>query len=153
MKNFWRAFIFVIIAEAVGIIGSLFTAGNISGWYLTLHKPSFSPPNWLFGPVWTILYALMGIAAYMVWKKGRPARKALSFYWAQLALNGLWTPMFFGAHNIGGALRILFALIALVVITMRFFWKIDRWAVYLLVAYLAWIIFAAFLNYSLFRLN
>jgi benzodiazapine receptor len=145
----------VMLAEGAGLIGTFFTIHAIPAWYAYLSKPSFSPPNWLFGPVWTILYLLMGIAAYRIWscQKSASRQKALSAYFVQLALNALWTPVFFGLHALGLGLIIICAMCIAILITIFRFWRIDRTAAYLLCPYIAWVSFATALNIVLLMLN
>ncbi len=146
----------IIISELAGIVGSLLTFSSIPTWYVTVVKPSFSPPNWIFGPVWTTLYALMGVALFLVWQKGfarKDVKVAIALFSIQLMLNACWSIIFFGNHNIGGAfLEIIFLWIAIVATIISFF-KISRPAGYLLLPYIAWVSFAAFLNYTLWTLN
>lgn len=124
------------------------------GWYADLAKPTFQPPASLFGPVWTVLYALMAVAAWRVWRKGgRGARGALRLFALQLALNAAWSPLFFGAHAIGLALADLVLLVLAVAATLLAFARVDRAAAALLVPYLAWVSFAAVLNASILALN
>ncbi|HMA54960.1 MAG TPA: TspO/MBR family protein [Acidobacteriota bacterium] len=156
MKKGLRLFAAVLICELAGIIGSLFTAPSIPGWYAGLTKPSFNPPSWVFAPVWTILYALMGIAAWLVYEKGvrRPdVRRALFVFVAQLILNISWSIMFFGAHQILGAFVIIVALWILILGTILRFHKISKAAAFLLVPYFLWVGFATVLNASLYVLN
>lgn len=144
------------ICQGAGVIGSLFTAPAIPTWYQTLVKPSFSPPNWVFGPVWITLYAFMGISLYRVWILGseKPkVREALFWFGAQLAINSLWSIIFFGRHDIGAALGAIILLWSLIVWTTRAFVVLDTIAAYFLLPYLAWVSFAMYLNYSLWLLN
>jgi tryptophan-rich sensory protein len=146
----------VVICELAGVVGSLFTTPSIPGWYASLTKPSFSPPNGIFGPVWITLYALMGIAAWLVYDKGRKrpeVRQALFVFAAQLVLNVLWSIMFFGAHRILGAFVIIVALWVLILGTILRFFRIAKPAAILLVPYLLWVGFAAVLNGSFYVLN
>lgn len=124
-------------------------------WFAALTKPSWQPPNWLFGPVWTTLYLMMGIAAGLVWRRGpAPAvRDALAIYAVQLLLNALWTPVFFGAHALGAALVVIVVLWIAIALTIVRFWSIHRVAAALLLPYLAWVSFATALNAELWRLN
>jgi benzodiazapine receptor len=148
------ALAFVVGCEAVGLAGAAVTNPG-SDWYRALAKPPFQPPAWVFGPAWTLLYALMGLAAWRVWRR-RPApgvRRALGLFAAQLALNAAWSPVFFGAHAIGVALAILVALTALVAWTIVAFRRVDRPAAALMLPYLAWLLFATTLNASILRLN
>jgi tryptophan-rich sensory protein len=121
-------------------------------WYAALNKPSWNPPPWLFGPAWTLLYTLMAIAAWMVWKRVGFA-KPLKLYFVQLALNAAWTPIFFGANAMGWALAEIVALWIAILMTLRAFWAVSRPAGMLLVPYLAWVSFASVLNFTLWRLN
>lgn len=150
-----RAAFFVVLCEAAGVVGALFTVQAIPGWYANLTKPEFAPPNWIFGPVWTTLYALMGIAAYLVWEKRnvRGAKTALGFFVLQLALNAVWSPVFFGLHAIGPAFVIIISMLLAILGTVTAFWKVSRPAAFLLLPYLAWVAFASYLNFSLFALN
>lgn len=147
---------FVICAQAAGIVGSFFTISAINEWYAFLLKPDIAPPNWVFGPVWTTLFLLMGVAAYMVWRNSaatRDARVALSIFVVQLALNTLWSLIFFGQKNLGGALiEIIFLWIAIAA-TVWSFSRVSKMAALLLVPYIAWVSFAAYLNYLIWTLN
>ena len=124
-------------------------------WFGELIKPVWQPPNWLFGPVWTALYLMMGIAAGLVWLRGpsQLVRSALVAFGAQLLLNALWTPAFFGAHALGGALIVILALWLAIFTTIVRFARVSRWAAALLLPYLAWVSFATALNAELLRLN
>jgi len=146
----------VLICECAGLIGSLFTRPSIAGWYAGLARPSFSPPNWVFAPVWTALYALMGIAAYLVYEKGfkRPdVRKALAIFAAQLVVNVLWSIVFFGAHSLLGGVVVILPLWALILVTILRFSPISKAAGYLLVPYFLWVSFATALTISFAALN
>jgi translocator protein len=145
----------IFIAEAAGAVGSLFTVPAISGWYATLARPALAPPNWVFGPVWTTLFALMGTAAYMVWRLRREhrARIALCVYAAQLVLNVLWSALFFGLRNPGAALVEIAALWVAIALTAVLFYRVSRGAAYLLLPYLMWVSFAAYLNWQIWLLN
>ena len=147
---------FVIACEIAGAIGSIFTISSIPTWYAALQKPAFSPPNWLFGPVWLTLYALMGISAYLVYEKrqkNKGANAALVLFAAQLALNVMWSTMFFGLHStILGLLAIMLLWIAIFV-TMAKFYRISKQAAWLLVPYIIWVSFATVLNFTLWQLN
>lgn len=145
----------ILLAEGVGIVGPVFTAAAIPEWYVYLVKPFFSPPNWLFAPVWTTLYALMGIAAYRVWvrRKQPGAWRALTTYGVQLALNGIWTPVFFGARDPVLGLVVIIALLCMLALTIYRFARIDRTAAWLLAPYIAWVAFATVLNAAIVILN
>jgi tryptophan-rich sensory protein len=124
-------------------------------WYASLQKPAWNPPGWLFGPVWSALYAMMAVAAWLVWKRGgfSAHRKALGLFLAQLVLNALWTPLFFGLHQPGLAFAEILLMWLAIAATLIAFRPISRPAFWLLVPYLAWVFFAAILNGTLWRLN
>ena len=156
----WRRFthliVFILIAQGVGIAGTYFTLDAIPTWYAALAKPSFAPPNWIFGPVWTTLYALMGIAAFFVWEERTHkthAARGMNWYWGQLFLNCIWTPIFFGAQHIGLALIVIALLWLAIAKTLYEFGKVTWWAGALLIPYLAWVSFAMAVNYQLWMLN
>lgn len=156
LNNTFRLFIAVVGSEFAGIIGSVFTAPAIPVWYASLVKPALNPPSWVFGPVWTTLYALMGIAAFLVWKKGldrKNVRIALGAFIGQLILNTLWSILFFGLQSLGGALvEIVFLWLAILATIIAFF-NISKTAAWLLAPYLLWVSFAAYLNFALWTLN
>ena len=146
----------IIICEAAGILGSVFTAPAIPGWYAGLKKPSFSPPNWVFGPVWITLYALMGVAAYLVFKEGwekKEGRIALAIFAAQLVLNSLWSFLFFGLRNPLLGLVDIVLLWLLILVTIWKFYAINKTAGLLLLPYIAWVSLATALNFFIFKLN
>jgi tryptophan-rich sensory protein len=156
MKRALRILVFVLICELAGVIGSVFTRPSIPGWYAGLAKPSFTPPGWVFAPVWTILYALMGVAAYLVYEKrpgGTDVKRALTVFGAQLVLNALWSIVFFGAHQILGAIIVIILLWVLILVTIRLFSRISKAAAYLLVPYILWVSWATVLNISFYVLN
>ncbi len=143
------------VCFAIGILGSIFTVPNIPTWYAALVKPPLNPPNQLFGPVWTTLYALMGYAAWIVWKT-RPSAcrvRGLLLFSVQLALNFLWTWIFFSRHQMLTAFADLVALWVAILLTILTFRKMSARAAWLLVPYLAWVTFAGYLNLALWRLN
>lgn len=146
----------IAVAQIAGFLGTLFTADAIPSWYVTLAKPWFTPPSWVFAPVWTILYTLMGVAAYLIYKRRKVSpgtERALLIYTLQLTLNSAWSVIFFGAHELGWALIEMIVLAATIAYTMVLFARIDRRAAALLLPYLAWVLFAAALNTSIWRLN
>jgi tryptophan-rich sensory protein len=156
MNNTYKLIVSIIVSELAGIIGSVFTAPAISGWYTTLIKPTFNPPAWVFGPVWTTLFLLMGIAAFLIWKKGldrRDVRTALGIFLGQLVLNTLWSIIFFGLHSPGGALTEIVFLWLAILATIIAFYKISKPATWLLVPYILWVSFAMYLNYAIWALN
>jgi translocator protein len=143
----WLAITFLAAA-----MGGLFLPGD---WYAHLRKPAWNPPNWIFGPVWTVLYMLMAIAAWLVWQRGgfRQQRAALALYLVQLLFNGLWSPLFFGLHRLGLAFVDLALLWLALLACMGAFWKARRVAGMILLPYLAWVTFAGALNLAIWRLN
>jgi benzodiazapine receptor len=142
-----------IACFAVAAGGALVTAPAVTGWYQGITKPSFNPPAWIFGPVWTLLYALMGWAAFLAWRRSGLRSRPLAFFGVQLLLNGVWSPVFFGLGRPGAALVIIAALWAAIVLTLFAFWRVERLAGALFVPYLAWVSFAAVLNAAIWRLN
>jgi tryptophan-rich sensory protein len=147
--------VFVGLCLAVGALGGWVTADSVKTWYTTINKPSFTPPNWVFGPVWTGLYVLMGVAAWRVWCKAWPnqLRVPLALFAVQLALNLAWSVVFFGAHRIGGAVVVIVGLEAAILATMVAFRRIDGLAALLLMPYALWVAFAAVLNIAVWQLN
>jgi len=146
----------IVVCELAGIIGSLFTTPSIPGWYAGLVKPSFNPPAWVFAPVWTTLYAMMGLAAWLVYEKGlkRPeVKKALAVFAAQLVLNTLWSIVFFGAHQLLGAVIVIVLLWATILWTILLFRQISKPAAWLLVPYILWVSFASVLTVTIYVLN
>lgn len=140
----------------VGAIAGWFTSSAVGGWYDTILKPSFNPPNWIFGPAWTLLYILMGIAFYMVWIKAADnilKRKAMLFYFIQLALNFCWSFIFFYAEQPGWALIDIILLWGCIAATIYWFSKISKTAAWLLVPYILWVTFATALNFAIWKLN
>jgi len=156
MKKVFGILVSILVCELAGFVGSVFTTPSIPGWYAGLVKPPFNPPSWVFAPVWTILYALMGLSAFLVYEKGpkkSEVRKALAVFAGQLLLNALWSIVFFGAHMILGAAVVIVLLGAMIVASMWLFFRISKAAAYLLVPYILWVSFAAVLNISLYVLN
>ncbi len=156
MINTFKLLFLIITCEAVGILGAVFTAPAIPTWYAGLKKPSFSPPNWVFGPVWTLLYALMGISAYLVWQQGieKPAvRHALFVFTLQLILNFLWSFFFFKLQSPLHALIEILLLWVLILVTIISFYKINKIAGLILIPYLLWVSFATLLNFYIVKLN
>ena len=147
----------LLVCFGVAAGGAMFTRpATLSDWYAQLQKPSINPPSWVFGPVWTVLYFLMALAAFLVWDKGvaTPCVKtALASFAVQLALNAAWTPLFFGLHLIGWALADIIVLLAAIAATILAFKKVSRPAAVLLIPYLVWVVFATVLNARLYQLN
>lgn len=146
----------ILISQLAGVIGSVFTASSVKTWYRTLDKPPFNPPGWVFGPVWTALYTLMGVAAWLVWRKGwvtPGVRAALGVFAVQLVLNGLWSYLFFGLRSPFAAFVELVILWAAIALTVILFFRVSGAAGWLLIPYIAWVSFAGVLNFSIWRLN
>ncbi len=154
MRSLFRFIVSVVLCEGVGLLGGLFTASSVSSWYPLLNKPSFNPPGWIFGPVWTTLYLLMGVSLFLVWQS-KKNKKTLAFtvFGIQLGLNFLWSILFFGAQRPGYALIDIALLLISIVLTMVLFFRISRTASLLFIPYLLWVSFASVLNYYLFVLN
>jgi benzodiazapine receptor len=146
----------ILICQCAGLIGSFFTVPSIPTWYATLKKPSFTPPNWVFGPVWTTLFLMMGIAVFLVWRRGleNPQVKiALSIFGVHLIFNTLWSIMFFGLRSPFLGLIEIVVLWVAILFTIKYFMKISTVAGLLLIPYIAWVSFAAALNFAIWRLN
>lgn len=146
----------IAVCQMAGIIGTFFTTPAITTWYATIVRPSIAPPNWVFAPVWTTLFTLMGIAAFLVWNKGlhrKDVRIALWIFGGQLVLNTLWSIIFFGMQNPGGALIEITVLWLAILASIIAFHKISKPAAYLLIPYILWVSFAAYLNYLFWALN
>lgn len=142
---------FVLAAFAAATPAALWPPGE---WYAGLAKPDWNPPSWVFGPVWSTLYVMMGVAAWRVWRGAQPGRVvALRWWWAQLALNALWSPLFFGAQRLDLALGEIMLLLIAIVATMRAARRCDLVAWLLLWPYLMWVSFASYLNLTLWSLN
>lgn len=149
-----KLIISVIVCLWVGVTGSFVNGG--SEWYDQLVKPVFTPPGWIFGPVWTILYILMGISVFLIWDKGLrhpKVKPAIAIFLVQLALNAIWTPLFFGMHLILLAFIDIILLLIAIIATIWIFKKISTAASLLLLPYLGWVTFAAVLNFSIYYLN
>jgi len=169
INNAFKLIIAIVVSELAGIIGSVFTISAIPNWYAGLVKPALNPPSWLFGPAWTTLYALMGIAAFLIWReyskltpsevegvvpqRKRQIKAALGVFGIQLFLNAIWSVIFFGLHSSGWALVDIAALWLAIIWTMIVFYKISKPAAYLLVPYILWVSFAGYLNYAIWILN
>ncbi|MFT7183853.1 MAG: benzodiazapine receptor [Oceanicoccus sp.] len=155
MKKIFPIIISILIAQAAGFIGAIFTFSSVDTWYLTLNTPSWNPPSWVFGPVWTTLYTLIGISAYLIWRNKDKIKKklALQVYGIHLVFNALWTILFFGLKNPGFAFAEILILLSLIITTIVLFWRIDKRASYLLLPYLGWVTFASYLNFTIWQLN
>lgn len=149
-----RLALWIIACEIVGSIGSIFTMPNIAGWYVSLNKPFFTPPNWAFGPVWVTLFCLMGAAAYLVWEgKNKRKEEALYYFGGQFFLNVIWSFLFFGLRSPLYGLICIVPLWFAILLTIIKFRKINKTAAWLLVPYLAWVTVATALNAAVWMLN
>ena len=156
MQKTIKIFLAILICVSLGFLSGLITRESVVTWYPTLVKPIFNPPNWIFAPVWTLLYILMGIAAGMVWSSDtdiKTIKKALGFFAIQFGLNALWSYLFFGLHNPLLALVEIILLWLMIYETYNLFKKIDKVTGFLLLPYLAWVSFATILNASIWWLN
>ncbi len=157
LNNVVKLIIAIIIPVAVGGISGFFTASNVDTWFTTVAKPSFNPPSWLFAPVWTTLYVMMGIALFLVWKNETVSKavkqKAIIFFAIQMALNFLWSFTFFEAHAIGWAVVNIVLLWLFILATIFSFAPISKTAAWLLVPYISWVSFASILNIAIWQLN
>ncbi len=156
MKSF-KLLISIIICQLAGGIGSIFTSKSVSTWYLTINKPSFTPPNWLFAPVWIGLFLLMGISLFLVWSHLAVAlqerRRALTIFFIQLFFNILWSVMFFGLKSPLLGFIVIIVLWILILLTIIKFFKISKPAGWLLIPYILWVSFATILNLAILILN
>ncbi len=154
LSKIFKLLIAIVICQLAGLVGSIFTAPNIGSWYATLNRPSFAPPNWIFAPVWTALFLLMGIALFLAWEnKFKKARLGLLFFIIQLVLNIFWSALFFGLHNPFFALIEIIFLLIFIILTIKSFWKINLWAGILMLPYAVWVAFAMILNFFYWWLN
>ena len=155
MNNSIKLILSLLFTIGVGSLGSVFTISEIPNWYASLQKPVFNPPNWLFGPVWTILYTLMGVALYLVWKKpiSKDRNIAIIIFMIQFTLNFFWSIIFFKYHYLGWALVEILLMWTFILLSTLLFWKHSKLSVYLLIPYLFWVSFAIILNAAIFQLN
>lgn len=156
MKDFPKLLISIIGCELVGLLGTPFTTTAIPTWYAGLNKPFFAPPNWLFGPAWTLLYFLMGVSFYLIWKQGfrkKSQKIARNLFLMQLALNFIWSPVFFGLRAPLLALVIIVGMWIAILVTIQKLYPLSKTAAYLLIPYLLWVSFATLLNAGIVILN
>ena len=156
MKNWIKLVISIGLPLAIGAIAGMFTATEIAGWFQTINKPDWQPPNWVFGPVWTALYILMGISFYLIWKSDAPKTKkriAVTLWIIQLVFNFFWSFIFFKKHQIDWALGEILVLWFFILLTMLFFGRIRSLAAWLMVPYISWVTFASLLTFSIYQLN
>ena len=155
-KNIIWLFFFISLCLVLGNgLGGYFTFLSVETWYQTLNKPSFNPPDWVFGPVWTTLYILMGISIWLVWKNkdSKTRTIAIKIFWFQLVFNVFWTYLFFGIKKIGLSFIEILFLSCLILINIIYFFKINKTASYLLIPYLVWVFYASLLTYNIWMLN
>lgn len=147
--------VILIVCLGAGGLGAIATTPEIDGWFRTIAKPSWNPPDWIFGPVWTTLYVMMAISAWLVWRPAgfKAAATPLTLFILQLALNVVWSWIFFSLHRPGWAFAEIILLWTAILATLIAFWQQSRWAGWLLVPYLAWVSFASLLNFTIWRLN
>ena len=150
-----KLFFSLLITLAVGAIAGMATSASILNWYVHLNKPWFNPPNIIFGPVWTVLYILMGIALYLIWRLPVSAERnrAMLLFFVQLVLNFAWSFIFFSLHQIGWALVDIICLSISIIATIYSFFSLSKKAGWLLLPYIVWVIFATILNFSIWQLN
>jgi benzodiazapine receptor len=156
LNDIIKLVISILASLAAGGIGSLFTFKAIPTWYAGLKKPPYTPPNWAFGPVWTTLYILMGISVFLVWQNGLAINGVLlafTLFWIQLALNALWSVIFFGMKSKGGGVITIIVLWLLILATMITSFRVSGWAGALLVPYIVWVSIASYLNIGVWLLN
>lgn len=156
MNNSIKLIIAIAIPVAVGAISGFFTATGVESWYQTINKPSWNPPSWIFGPVWTTLYVMMGIALFLVWKSDSSdilKKTAIALFAIQLILNFFWSFIFFNQHQIGWALVEIIAMWIFILLTIFAFGNVSKLAAWLLVPYISWVSFATILNYTIWKLN
>jgi benzodiazapine receptor len=156
LRRIIKLIIALAVCQLAGVVGSFFTTPAIGGWYTALEKPGFTPPSWVFAPVWISLFVLMAVAAFLVWDKGFSAKgvkAALAFFGVQLLLNTLWSVLFFGYRSPFLAFIEIVALWLAIAVTALTFFRVSKPASFLLVPYLLWVSFAAALNFAIFRLN
>jgi tryptophan-rich sensory protein len=154
-REFFGFVAFLGVCLAASAVGGAATASSVGTWYQSLAKPPFNPPDWLFAPVWSLLFFMMAVAGWRVWRRAglRDARSALTLFALQLVLNMSWSIVFFGLRSIGAALVEIFVLLLAILATAAVFWQRDRVAGMLFIPYAAWVGFAAVLNAALWQLN
>ncbi|PSR00635.1 MAG: TspO protein [Bacteroidetes bacterium QS_9_68_14] len=156
LKAAWPFVAGVLLCEGVGVVAAVVTQRSVQTWYPALEKPFFTPPDWLFAPVWIVLYAAMGVAAALVWREGseqRAVQVALGIFAAQLLLNGAWSVVFFGMRSLGGGLVVIAALWGTLAATAWLFFPLRAAAGWLLIPYLAWVTYAVALNAAIWGMN
>lgn len=156
MNNFAKLIIAIAIPIAIGATAGLFTVTGVGSWYQTINKPSWNPPGWVFAPVWTTLYVMMGVSLYLVWKSGvsnNLKRTAIGLFAFQLVLNFFWSLIFFDQQQPGWALVEIIVMWFFILFTIFAFAKVNKTAAWLLVPYISWVSFATILNYTIWKMN
>ncbi len=156
MNNTTKLIISIALPVAVGATSGFFTATGVDSWYQTINKPSWNPPGWIFGPVWTTLYVMMGIALFLVWKSNTNEalkKTAITLFAVQMVLNFFWSFIFFKQEQPGWALVEIIVLWVAILLTIFAFAKVNKTAAWLLVPYISWVSFATILNYTIWKLN
>lgn len=156
MNNAAKLIISIVIPVAIGATAGFFTATGVDSWYQTINKPTWNPPNWIFAPVWTTLYVMMGIALFLVWKSDTSEslkKTAITLFGIQLVLNFFWSFIFFNQHQPGWALVEIIVMWASILLTIFSFANVSKTAAWLLVPYISWVSFATILNYTIWQLN
>jgi len=155
-RGSWTSLVpFVVVCFTAAAVGALFTHTSVNTWYTQLRRPEWTPPNWIFGPVWTVLYLLMAVSAWIVWRSSSwpESAAALMLFGVQLLLNSLWSVIFFGLRRIGAAFGEILILWTMIVATTVAFLPISLLAAWLLIPYLAWVGFASYLNFRIWQMN
>lgn len=156
LRRVIKLIVALAVCQIAGLVASLFTTPAFAGWYAALEKPGFTPPNWVFSPVWIGLFVLMAVAAFLVWNKGfstKGVKTALAFFGIQLLLNVLWSILFFGCRSPFLALVEIVTLWLAITVTILTFYRVSKPAAFMLVPYLLWVTFTATLSFAIFRLN
>jgi len=156
MKQAFKLLICILIPLTAGFLAGFFTTSEIPGWYQSIQKPSWNPPNWVFAPVWTFLYVTMGISLFLVWKSGAPEKvkkRAYGIFAVQLVFNFFWSFIFFKQHQTGWALAEIILLWLMILLTILTFARVSKPAAWLLVPYISWVSFAVLLNYTIWKIN
>ncbi len=156
MKNVYKFIVALIASYGAGFLGSFFTMSEIGTWYSLIEKPFFNPPNWVFGPVWSVLYFMIAVSLFLFWKRevrGEHQREIFGLFIFQLILNALWSIVFFGFHSPEIAMVIIFVLVLNIGLLIKQLWRQYRASAYLLIPYLLWVSFATILNIAIVYLN
>ena len=156
LSDLFKLLICLVTCVGAGFLGSYFTRGSISSWYSLLHKPAFTPPDWLFAPVWFLLYIMMGIAAFLIWRvgfKNTRVHESLVIFFIQLSLNALWSFAFFGLKSPIAGLIVIVPLWTAILLAIINFYRVSKTASFLLIPYILWVSYATALNLSFYILN